>query len=429
MALGGGTWTFQNKALPGSYINFVSAARASAELSERGYAAMALELDWGPDEEIFTVETGDFQKNSRQIFGYDYSDDNLKGLRDLFLGIRTGYFYRLNSGGTKATNAYATAKYAGIRGNALVTVVENGEETGTYDVSTMFDGLKVETQTVTTAAELADNDYVTFSPAAELTLTAGAPLSGGTNGTTTNAAYQEFLDRVEGYSFNVLGCLSDDSTVKGLYANFTRRMRDDAGVKFQCVLHDYSSADYEGVISVENNDTAELVYWVTGAEAGCAVNASNTNKVYDGEYEVDTNHTQTQLEAAMKNGKFVFHRVSDKVRVLEDINTFVSFTTDKSSDFANNQTIRVLDQIGNDIAATFNTRYLGQVPNDDAGRISLWNDIVKHHQELERIRAIENFDPDLLTVEQGDGKRAVVVTDHVTPTNVMSVLYMTVVVA
>ena len=31
------------------------------------------------------------------------------------------------------------------------------------------------------------------------------------------------------------------------------------------------------------------------------------------------------------------------------------------------------------------------MPNDEAGRISLWSDIVKHHTELQTIRAIENF--------------------------------------
>ena len=71
MALGGGTFQVQNKVLPGCYINFVSAARATATLSDRGYAAMPLELAWGPAGEVFTVTSEDFQKNSRKIFGYD----------------------------------------------------------------------------------------------------------------------------------------------------------------------------------------------------------------------------------------------------------------------------------------------------------------------------------------------------------------------
>ena len=47
MALGGGTFLTQNKVIPGAYINFVSAARSTAALSDRGYCAMAMELDWG----------------------------------------------------------------------------------------------------------------------------------------------------------------------------------------------------------------------------------------------------------------------------------------------------------------------------------------------------------------------------------------------
>ena len=44
MALGGGTFTSQNKELPGAYINFVSAASASAALSDRGIEQCPLNL-------------------------------------------------------------------------------------------------------------------------------------------------------------------------------------------------------------------------------------------------------------------------------------------------------------------------------------------------------------------------------------------------
>ena len=156
------------------------------------------------------------------------------------------------------------------------------------------------------------------------------------------------------------------------------------------------------------------------------MNKSATNMTYDGEYEVDTDYTQTELENGILEGSFMFHLVDDEVRVLEDINTFISVTDEKSADFSSNQTIRVLDQIANDIAVLFGTKYIGKVPNDASGRISLWNDIVKHHQELQNIRAIENFTSDNVTVAQGDTKKAVVVTDYVTPVNAMAQLYMTV---
>ena len=78
MSLGGGTFLTQNKVLPGTYINFTSAARAGANLSDRGYCAMAMELDWGVDGNVFTVEREDFRNNCKRIFGYDYTSDELK---------------------------------------------------------------------------------------------------------------------------------------------------------------------------------------------------------------------------------------------------------------------------------------------------------------------------------------------------------------
>ena len=114
MALGGGTFTAQNKVLPGAYINFVSLAAASATLSDRGIAAIGLELDWGASG-IQEITNADFQKNSLKLFGYAYDSDKLKGLRELFANIKTLYAYRLNDGGVKASCTYATAKYAGTR--------------------------------------------------------------------------------------------------------------------------------------------------------------------------------------------------------------------------------------------------------------------------------------------------------------------------
>lgn len=124
MALGGGTFTSQNKELPGAYINFVSAASASAALSDRGIATMPLELDWGIEGEVFEVTNEDFQKNSLKLFGYAFDSPKMLGLNDLFMGAKTLYAYRLNGGGDKAANTYATAKYCGVRGNDLKIVIQ-----------------------------------------------------------------------------------------------------------------------------------------------------------------------------------------------------------------------------------------------------------------------------------------------------------------
>ena len=431
--LGGGSFTLQNKILNGAYINFVSASKASATLADRGIATMPLELDWGVDNAIFEVTPADFQKNSMMIFGYPFTHEKMKGLRDLFMNIKTLYAYKLTSGGIKAENVYATAKYAGVRGNALkVVIAANVEEPAKFDVKLYMDTTVVDEQfAVASAADLVSNDYVIWKADSELAVTAGIALTGGTNGAVDGTSHQTYLDKVEPYSFNTMGVVTTDDTTKGLYTAFTKRMRDQVGAKFQCVLHN-KAADYEGIISVKNDavgstSVADLVYWVTGAEAGCPVNKTLLNQKYDGEFTIDTDHKQSVLETAMKSGEFMFHNVNGEVRVLADINTFVSGTDEKSVEiFGENQCVRVMDQIANDIAVIFNTKYLGKVPNDAAGRISLWNDIVKHHAQLQDIRAIQDFEPDDVTVNQGDAKNSVVVGDAVVITVAMAKLYMTV---
>ncbi|EQK61094.1 phage tail sheath family protein [Clostridioides difficile F200] len=433
MALGGGTFVTQNKVLPGAYINFVSATRATSSLSDRGIVAIPLELDWGIDEDVFQVTSDDFEKYSVKYFGYDYTHEKLKGLRDLFKNIRLGYFYKLNKG-VKASCTIATAKYSGIRGNDLkVTVTTNIDDNAKFDVVTLLDNKKVDTQIAKVITDLQDNDYITWKKDATLEASAGLVFTGGTNGeAVTGAEYQAFLDKIESYRFNALGCLATTTEIKSLFVEFTKRMRDKVGAKFQTVLYKKSDADYEGVVSVENKikdkDLVEssLIYWATGAIAGCDINKSNTNKRYDGEFDVDVNYTQIQLEEALKTGKFIFHKVGDEVHVLEDINTFVSFTDEKNDDFSSNQSIRVLDQIANDIATLFNTKYLGEVPNDKSGRISFWNDVVKHHEQLQNMRAIEDFKADDVSVEPGSDKKTVVVSDAVKVISAMSKLYMTV---
>ena len=438
MALGGGTFvTIGEKKLPGSYINFVSASRATLALSERGYAAIPLALDWGETGKVITLTAGEFQDKAFELFGLNYSSEELKPIRELFLNARTLYIYRLGSNGVKASGSLATAKYPGTLGNKIkivTTAIVDDETTTGYRVQTFLDNVLIDTQEVNNASaktdDLAENNYVDWKE--DVSLSAGTiTLTSGANPTITSVDYVDFLAAIEPYSFNTIGYAGTDSAVKSLFAAFTRRLRDEMGVKFQCVLYNFSSADYEGVISVENTinnaqsgEAGNLVYWVTGAEAGCAINKSNTNKKYNGAYDINVSYTQSQLEDALDAGKFVFHKVGDEIRVLEDINTFTTFTDEKSEDFKYNQTIRVMDQIGNDIAAIFNTRYLGLIPNDESGRVSLWNEIVKYHKVLDGIGAIEDFSTEDITVEKGPTKKSVVVYDNITPINCMAQLYM-----
>ena len=451
MALGGGTWLFQNKKLPGTYINFVSRVRASTDIADRGYATMPLEMDWGPVGSVFAVTAEDFHERSLPIFGYAYTAPELKSLRDLFLNLKTGYFYRLDNGAVAAACAIARAKYPGKRGNDItVTITANVDHASAFDVTTYMtvDGApaKVDEQkNVTAWADVQDNDYVTWIRTGNLEAKAGEKLTGGTNGATvTGLQYQNYMDSIEPYYFNILGYAGSDATIQQLLIQFTKRMREATGAKFQLVIHGRENVDYEGVISLKNAVRDEgaqpgaAVYWLVGAEASCAVNASCTNKSYDGEYRINTKYSQTELERAMVSGMMMFHNVADAVsgdvvgrtNILSDINTLTSFSKKKNEDFGLNQVIRVLDQIAIDVARLFNKTYLGKEQNDEDGRIALWGDIVALHKEYQRVRAIQNFDPkDVPIPTQGEKKTDVLMNYSVQPTCSMERLYMAIEVA
>lgn len=421
MALGGGTFTTQNKVLPGAYVNVVSASRASATLGDRGVVAIPLFLTWGNPGEVITVTAEEFIKNSMKIFGHPYSAPEMLALREVFKHAQKVHVYNLASGGVKSSMTNATAKKAGTRGNNLKLVVQkNIDDESMFDVSLYMDSSVVFSQTVSNTSELKENEFVTWKEV-DLTITAGIAFSGGTDGTFDTASYQNALNAFESYNFNVLTCPTADAI--DLYIAFTKRMRDNVGVKFQTVIPAVTNADYEGVVQVPAEQ--QVTAWVAGALAGCAINKSCTNMLYDGEKTITCNRTQSELETCIQDGVFVFHKVEDEVRVLMDINSFVSVTDEKNDLFCNNQTIRVIDERSNTAASIFNTKYLGKVQNDASGRVSFWGDLVTHAKQMESMRAIETYDTDSLTVEQGEKKGSVVTNEALTIIGTMEKLYLT----
>lgn len=428
MALGGGTFVTQNKTIPGAYINFVTTATGATVFGERGVVALGDSFNWGSNN-IFEVTAEDFYKNSMALFGYDALDGKMIGIRDVFKNAKKIYVGRINGNNAKkASCSFGEAKYTGTRGNDIRIAVYSDPDDSSYkNVYTYVGTTIVDTQRVKSMVELRNNNFVVWKSDATLTNTASMPMTGGTNGATTGQAVQSFLDDISGYSFNALTVISDNESINQLVAEYTKRMRDTIGKKFQSIVHNYF-ADYEGVINIDPYAVSEedylVAYWVAGAVAGCEINESLTNKVYDGEIEIDSFYTQSQLENKIKSGEFVFHRVGDKIRVLKDINSFVSVTTEKGKMFQNNQTVRICDQIASDVAVLFEEYYMGKVPNDTSGRNSLWSDLVKYHEKLVNIRALDEFDEEAISVEMGESKNSVVIYEKICPVNSMEQLYM-----
>lgn len=434
MALGGGMFYSQTKILPGAYINFISADTGDSYAAERGYAAMGLELDWGKEGELFSITLDRIRSDCQELFGYPYTHDKMKGIRDVFRNATTLYVYRLNKGGTKASNEIAEALYGGTRGNDLkVSIQQNVDDEQSFDVLTLLGAEVVDQQTAKTYEELEPNTYVKWKGTGALAVKAATALSGGTNGTVTGEGHQAFLDAIESYTVNAIGAVTTDDDAKELYCNFVARMRGEVGRKLQVVVYN-KAADYEGVVNVKNQTTdadwseASAVFWVTGAVAGAEAYESNTNKNYDGEFTIDTAYTQSELEDAILAGEFTFHDVDGETHVLLDINSLTTETEDKGEIFKDNLTIRVIDDIATYTASIFAQKYIGKVMNDRSGQISLWADIVAHMVELQDLHAITDFTDEDVQVESGEQRRSVVVNASVLVPGAMEKLYMTCVV-
>lgn len=237
--LGGGTFTAQDRVIPGAYINFVSAAQTGVDISGRGIVAIPLALSWGKEHTVQKITAEEFRRDCLEIFGYPMESREMLPFRELFKNAVTVYYYRLNNEAIKSSNNLGEARYGGVRGNAIRLVVQkNVDDETKYDVKTYLDTAICDRQTVAAASELKDNEFVIFKKDAELEETAGMEMVGGSDGGPANGeAYQEFLDKIQSCQFHVLACDTTDVSTKSLFTAFTNRMRDDMGVKFQTVLY------------------------------------------------------------------------------------------------------------------------------------------------------------------------------------------------
>ncbi len=438
MALGGGTFSSMNNVIPGAYINTVSAAKTMSSIGQRGVVAIGVEWDFANQGEIIEIDSTDFRQDSLIILGYRMHDDKLKGLRELFENSTKVIFCGLNKS-TKATNVYATAKKGGERGNDILIKVQNVvDEPTKKEVTTMFDYIVIDKQTVKTAAELKDNALVEFKKEGELEPTAGTKLSGGTNGEVTNKEHVEFLQKLEAYSFNALACMAVSKDLQKLYIEFTKRMREEIGLKFGTIFSEVESLgeddiyDYEGLVVVKNKVRGEnvkgneLVPFTAAIYASVPLGKSNLNREYTGDYDIISEFTQTELKGIIKNGRFAYHKVGDRYRVLDDINSLVKTNEAKNIEFKDNQVVRVVDSLAMSDANVFNQYYLGKVNIDKAGIESYEQKVIAVRDEYVQIGALREFDRDGVKVERVEGVRgAVKVNSVVTPSECFRQLYLT----
>lgn len=447
----GGTWTVQNKVRPGAYINFVSVPKPVGSMGNRGVVAVGMPMTWGPENELIKL-TGDELLNGASLAKVGvtaFDTEESLPYRVILAGCYTALLYRTDTGGAKATATIlantltVSAKYKGSTGNKItVVIVEDKPEEGDYTIQVLVNNLLQETFVCNEITELEDieSNFVEFTVVdddADIPTTAGITLAGGTNGTVSSSTYSTFWSLLDTQNFQCLAMY--DITTSGLPALIKDKIqiwREQRGKKVQAVVYDYTSADYEGIISVnqgfktstETVDTALFPLWVASMTAGAEVNKSLTAAVVEDGVEIINPILEDEIEDALNTGRFVLsYRQDGAVCVEKDINTLHTFTVDKNYAFSKNRVIRCLDEIGNSCALIFNRNYAGKVDNDSIGRNQYKTELIAFIDTLVGIRAVTDFDgAQDVTVLPGEAVDAVVVDLLVQPVDSMEKLYMTV---
>lgn len=446
----GGTWIAQNKVRSGAYINFVSVPKPVGTLGTRGVVAVGMPMTWGSEGELIKL-TGDDLLNGASLAKVGVTSVDTEAslpYRVALAGCFTALLYRTDRGGAKATATIladtltVSAKYNGSTGNKITVVtVKDKPETGKFTIQILLSNILRESFVVSAISELSDLEsaFVEFeviNSQAVIPETAGTALQGGTNGEVDKQVYPTFWDLLDTKNFQCIAMYDTDATVAPLLKSKVEIWRERRGKKVQAVVYDYATADYEGIISVnqgfktstETVDTALFSIWVASMTAGAEVNQSLTAAVVEDGVEIINPVLEDEIEDALNAGRFVLsYRQDGAVCVEKDINTLHTFTVDKNYAFSKNRVIRCLDEIGNTCALVFNRNYAGKVDNDSIGRNQYKTELISFIDTLVGIRAIQNFDgASDVTVLPGEAVDAVVVDLQVQPVDSMEKLYMTV---
>lgn len=427
-----GSFTAQNKVLPGVYVNFQAAQPLSIQVGQRGIVLLPLSMGWGEKGTLVCVNKDD---DTRLTLGQTY--DQIVPVREAMKNARQVLVYKLNGGETAQAEVVdgVTAKAAmlGSSGNRIsLRLSDNGS--GAFVAETYLDGEEMDVQTIANFEEFQNNGlvYLEGSGAAQA---ASVTLTGGSDAQVQTEDVEAFVQEAKKLFFHTMAYVEETAGAETAIKTFVKQMREEEGRKIQAVLAN-QEADDEGIISVCQGlvledgtqlTEGEVCAYVAGMTAGAAVNESCTNHTIQGAVDVAPRMTKTEMEEAVRKGLMVF-RVdgSSRVSVVYDINTKISASTEGGQDMRKNRVVRVLDGIHDDIVSIFEGSYLGKVHNNADGRSLLKGSLVEYFQQLVEQNAIQNFDTDDVTVEQGQDSDSVVITVAVSPVDSCEKFYITV---
>lgn len=341
---------------------------------------------------------------------------------------------------SKTTGIAITAAYPGTRGNDIsVVIAADVDSPGGFLLSTLVEGVAVDTQAVADITDFRPNGWITLSGPGPLTATAGIRLSGGADGTVQPSAYASALEALEPYAFDILAYDGTDDTVRAAMIEFVKRISAQEGRYAQLVTSGASGADSPLVINsvsgvaLEDGTVltpAQVVWWLAGAQAGAQYDQSLTYAAYPGAAGVQPRMTHSQIEAAIQAGGVVLAGEFGQVRIETDVNTLTTYTPDIGEAFRKNRTMRVCSSLANDLYREFSLHFLGKVNNDEAGRGLFKAACLDYLLAMYSRGALrERPSGGDVTVEQGASIDAIAVTVALSIAGSVEKIYMTVTVS
>lgn len=468
-----GSFIFENKVRPGCYIQIKGVPKASANMSERGTVVILMNADSGGL--LTEISANDILTGGSSAKGFPLSmfTDTSSILNYVYPYVNKIIVGRLNYGGTKASarllgasdetaTLTATANFDGTFGNRLSVLIV-AEKTGQgkymgdgFFVRTSLDGEVVNEQNVKAPSDLKDNDYVSFTKASSLSAlsaVSAVDLSGGENGSESEANLTKILSKLTGMSWNTLGFCGQD-TSKSVIDTYIRNLRENKGKYRQAVMYNSISSNYEGIIStiqafavdgddleyLENtpSDPEEEIKWqaalrlrgmfavafVAAITAGSDVNVSNTYApVPANVIEVIPPVDDETVEGLLVSGAFTFtHNSQNNIVIEKDINTLHTYTQTRTAPFSKNRVIRCLDELSNTKVKIWEEMFIGKIDNNVTGRNLLKSQIMSIVQNLVKVGALNESDTQIV-VEKGDDVDKVRSYETVRPIDAMEQLY------
>jgi hypothetical protein len=183
--------------------------------------------------------------------------------------------------------------------------------------------------------------------------------------------YTEAMNVLETVKWNYLAVPGISSADATIVSSWIKSLRDTKDIKVKAILPN-TSGDHEGIINfaTDNIVVGEATYAakdycsrIAGLLAGTPLDMSATYSVLS---EVnDVPHLAiSDFDTAVDAGKLVLINDGVKVKIVRAVNSLVTTTPDKGSDFKKIKMVDIMDQIHDDIKSTISDSYVGKVPND-----------------------------------------------------------------